>query len=480
MLREQKQLLMRIHMVVDILWTVVAFILAYYCKKFWISSNFGGLSSVPNYYAILLLAIIIWFVCLYLGGAYESYRRRRLPVILLNTLRSVSLAIALLVVVLYLLKIQDISRGMMVFFYVFDISLLCGSKIIIYQLLQHYRANDFNTRHILIIGSHKRAKEVVRNIYANRGSGFRVIGALEVSREFVGQKVFHDCWVLGTIDQLEQFLRDNVVDELIFAMPMKHIPDIDKYIARTESAGVLTRVIPDWQIHYLSENPLISTIRLENFLGSPTLAFHTTSLHKGTILFKISMDHLLAALFLGLLSPLMVLIALLIKLCSKGPVFYRQDRLGLNGRRFTLLKFRTMVENADAMLETLKAANEADGPAFKIKNDPRIIPVVGSVLRRTSLDELPQLINVLRGEMSFVGPRPPIPGEVDEYAWWQRRRLSMKPGITCLWQVSPLRNEISFDKWMQMDLNYIDTWSLWLDLKIILATLSAVIRGSGR
>lgn len=471
---------MRVHMVVDILWTITAFVLAYYIKKYWIIGELGGLSTAPNYYIILLLAIIIWFVCLNLGGAYESYRRRKLPGILLNSLRSVSLAMALLLVVLYLLKIQDISRGLMLLFYVLDLCLLGVSKVVIYRLLQHYRANDYNTRHVIIVGSKERAKDVLRNIYANRGSGFRVIGALEVSEEFVGNVVYHDCRVLGTIDQLEHFLRANVVDELIFAMPMKHIPDIDKYIARTENAGILARVMPDWQVHYLVEKPLISTIRLENFLGSPTLAFHTTSLHKGTILLKISMDYVFAAFFLFLLAPFMVSIALMIKISSKGPVFYRQERLGLNGRRFQLLKFRTMVENADQMVASLKAANEADGPAFKIKNDPRIIPVVGRFLRRTSMDELPQLINVLRGEMSFVGPRPPIPGEVDEYAWWQRRRLSMKPGITCLWQVSPARNDISFDKWMQMDLYYIDKWSLWMDLKIIFATLSAVIRGSGR
>ncbi|MDY6903630.1 MAG: sugar transferase [Thermodesulfobacteriota bacterium] len=480
MLREQRELLMRVHMVIDIFWTITAFILAYYIKKYWIIGELVGLSTAPNYYVILLLAIIIWFVCLNLGGAYESYRRRRLPAILLNTIRSVSISMAVLLVVLYLMKVQHISRVMMMLFYLLDISLLCVSKTTVYKLLQYYRANDYNTRYILIVGSRERAKDVLRNIYANPGSGFRVIGALDLSKEFVGKTVYDDCRVVGTIDELEGFLKDNVVDELIFAMPMKHIPEVDKHIARTESAGVLTRVIPDWQIHYLSEKPLISTVRLENFLGSPTLAFHTTAVHKGSILIKITMDYFFAALFLILLSPFMVMIALFIRLSSKGPVFYRQERLGLNGRRFMLLKFRTMVENADQMVDQLKTANEADGPAFKIKNDPRIIPGVGRFLRRTSLDELPQLINVLRGEMSFVGPRPPIPGEVDEYIWWQRRRLSMKPGITCLWQISPLRNEISFDKWMEMDLNYIDSWSLWLDLKIVLATLSAVIRGSGR
>ncbi|EMS77181.1 galactosyl transferase CpsE [Desulfotignum phosphitoxidans DSM 13687] len=163
-----------------------------------------------------------------------------------------------------------------------------------------------------------------------------------------------------------------------------------------------------------------------------------------------------------------------------GPVLYKQVRLGQNGRKFDLYKFRTMVPDAEARLEALQHANECDGPAFKIKNDPRIIPYIGTFLRKTGLDELPQFINVLKGELSVVGPRPPLPSEVKCYERWERRRLSMKPGITCFWQIQPNRNDISFKEWMKLDLKYIDNWSLWVDAKIIFRTVWVMISGSGR
>ncbi len=193
---------------------------------------------------------------------------------------------------------------------------------------------------------------------------------------------------------------------------------------------------------------------------------------------KSILDRVLAAVGLLVLSPLFLLVGILIKISSPGPVLFRQARYGLNGRIFTLFKFRTMVVDAEKMREDLKAANEMDGPVFKIKEDPRVTGI-GRLLRKTSFDELPQLINVLRGEMSLVGPRPPIPSEVKEYDHWQRRRLSMKPGLTCIWQVSG-RNDVSFEEWMRMDLAYIDRWSLLLDVKLLLKTLPAVLLGTGR
>jgi len=179
-------------------------------------------------------------------------------------------------------------------------------------------------------------------------------------------------------------------------------------------------------------------------------------------------------------APLFAVIALAIKISSKGPVFYRQERSGMNGRKFMLYKFRTMVADADQKRKELEALNESDGPVFKINNDPRIIPVIGPFLRKTSLDELPQLLNIFRGEMSLVGPRPPIPAEVAQYKPWQRRRLSMKPGLTCIWQTSPNRNDLSFNDWMELDLEYIDTWSPLLDFKLLLKTARVVLLGEGR
>jgi lipopolysaccharide/colanic/teichoic acid biosynthesis glycosyltransferase len=180
------------------------------------------------------------------------------------------------------------------------------------------------------------------------------------------------------------------------------------------------------------------------------------------------------------LMPVFIAVAVAIKRTSPGPVFYTQERLGLNGRKFKLYKFRTMVNNADEIRKELEEMNEMDGPVFKIKDDPRIIPGIGHFLRKTSLDELPQLFNVLRGEMCLVGPRPPLSKEVDEYSVRHRRRLSMKPGMTCLWQIAPNRNDLSFEEWMNLDLKYIDNWSLFNDVKILVLTARAVLTRSGR
>ena len=208
------------------------------------------------------------------------------------------------------------------------------------------------------------------------------------------------------------------------------------------------------------------------------MAVSSTTANELGLFIKSLMDYVGAAVAMIVLSPVFLIITLLIKTTSPGPIFFYQERCGLNGRRFLVRKFRTMREHAEEEREKLEKDNEMDGPVFKIKNDPRIT-LIGSFLRKTSLDELPQFINVLRGEMSLVGPRPPIPDEVEQYQLWQRRRLSMKPGITCIWQVNG-RNKTSFEEWMNMDLEYIDNWSLLLDFKLLLLTVKAVIVGSGR
>ena len=209
----------------------------------------------------------------------------------------------------------------------------------------------------------------------------------------------------------------------------------------------------------------------------PFITFRNTPDNYLALKFKVIFDFALSLLILILLSPLMMIIAFLIKL-DGGPVFFLQKRSGLNGRPFYCYKFRTMVVNAESLQKKLLDKNEQQGPVFKIKKDPRVTKV-GKFLRKTSLDELPQFLNVIRGEMSIVGPRPPIPSEVKQYERWQHRRLSMKPGITCIWQVSG-RNNIPFDQWMKMDMQYIDTWSLKLDIIIILKTIKVVLTGDGQ
>jgi lipopolysaccharide/colanic/teichoic acid biosynthesis glycosyltransferase len=216
---------------------------------------------------------------------------------------------------------------------------------------------------------------------------------------------------------------------------------------------------------------------LERLGERPLLTFATTPENEYLLLLKRALDFLLAAALLVVLSPLMALLALLIRLTSQGPVLFRQTRCGLGGRRFTLYKFRSMRPDADLLREELEALNEVDGPVFKITHDPRCTPI-GRFMRKFSLDELPQLVNIVKGDMSFVGPRPPLPQEVERYERWQRRRLRMLPGLTCLWALEG-RSRLSFRRWMELDLDYIDHWSLALDWKILLKTIPLVLLGRG-
>ena len=440
MLREQGKLIVRAHKTLDICLTSAAFIAAYFIKKLLLPESFRGLSVAPNYYILLLMIIIIWYVSFGLFDLYASYRKQSFGQIFRNMLKAVSTGMLVMFLCMYIFKITDVSRIMLGIFFLLNIGFLAVSKGLVYKALGHYRKKGFNFRNVLIIGSKERAKDAINAIGDQLGAGFKIIGCLEVDPAEVGKQVVNGCKVIGTIEHLEKVLWEQVVDELIFAMPLKQIENADKYIALAEELGVSVRIIPDWQLHYLLYKPGRSFINFEEFMGIPTLALQTTPPNKGELLIKTAFDYTFAALAMILFLPLFIFIGAAIKLSSSGPVFYRQERCCLNGRRFMVYKFRTMVIDAEVRQKEIETLNESDGPVFKIKKDPRIIPVIGTFLRKTGLDELSQLINVLKGEMSLVGPRPPIPSEVKQYEIWQRRRLSMKPGLTCIWQITPKRN----------------------------------------
>ncbi len=480
MLREHNKIIVQAHKTIDIGLTAAAFIAAYFIKRLALPAPFRGLTILPNYYIILLLIIIIWYLVFVGFELYASYRRRTFGQIFWDMVQAVSTGMLILILSIYIFKLTEVSRILLGIFFVLNIGFLALSKGIAYSVLEHYRQKGFNFRNVLIIGSKARAKDVITIIGDQLGAGFKVVGCLDVLPENVGKTVKNGCKVIGTVDRLEDILTEQVVDELIFAMPLKEIEHADKYVVLAEDMGVSTRIIPDWQLYHLMYKPGVATLNFEEFLGIPTLALHTTPPNRGELLVKSAFDYAFAAVAMILFLPLFIIIAAAITLSSRGPVFYRQERCCLHGRKFMVYKFRTMALDAEARQEKLKALDESDGPAFKIKKDPRIIPVVGTLLRMTSLDELPQLINVLKGEMSLVGPRPPIPSEVKQYEIWQRRRLSMKPGLTCIWQITPHRNEVSFEDWMHMDLKYIDIWSLGLDFKIIFSTVLVMLTGAGR
>jgi len=460
----------------DLLLTFLAFALAFWVKQNWLGAMSGLVSGV-NYLLILLMTVGCCAVSYDFFNIYEVDHRSDLPVLFRRALKAVLCGSAMAVFFFYVFKQDQVSRLLFALFMVFDLVLLVVSRVVL-DLLKRWRSKgSMGQRHVLVIGSLERAKDLISSVAPNENLGYHLIGCLDIDPARVGQPVSHGVKVIGTLDDFETLMLNMTIDEVVFAMPLKLIDNIKERIAFAEQLGVNIRVMPDWQLQQLMFRPEVASISIEKFVGMPTLALSSVPKKEFELFIKALVDRVVAICGLLLLAPLFAILALIIKLNSPGPVFFRQQRSGLNGRTFTLLKFRTMVANAEELKARLTGQNEMDGPVFKMKDDPRITSI-GRMLRKTSLDELPQLINILRGDMSLVGPRPPLPAEVKDYHPWQRRRLSMKPGLTCIWQVSG-RNNISFEKWMKMDLEYIDHWSLALDVKLLFRTVPAVMTGSG-
>lgn len=341
--------------------------------------------------------------------------------------------------------------------------------------LRKLRLQGRNLRHLLIVGTNDRAQALAKMIKMQPELGYALRGFVDDNCRDASRTKNPDVDVVARLHDIGTYLKDNVVDEVVIALPVATLyQDACRIVQLCEEQGIVVHFMPGFGFLSLGHaTMLFSTIHDE-----PILTIVPPAMSGWQLITKRTMDFVCAAILMMLLSPLLVIIFLLIKLSSPGPVLFSQERIGFNKRKFRLLKFRTMVANAEEIQKTLEHLNELDGPAFKIRNDPRITPI-GKFLRRTSLDELPQFYNVLRGDMSLVGPRPlPLRDYAGFSQDWHRRRLSVRPGITCLWQVSG-RSATTFDSWMELDMVYISHWSLWLDLKILAATVPAVLKQRG-
>ncbi len=335
--------------------------------------------------------------------------------------------------------------------------------------LRELRKRGRNFRRAIVVGGGAGADGVVSEARARRHLGIQVEGwvSFRGQRESISRADFR-----GSVDELQDVLASGTVDVVIVCPPPSvTTAEIAQVLELCRAAGIRCQIAPDF-LRVANTRP-----DLEWYGAVPALSSVPTRSHTVQLAVKSALDMVGAAILLTLLAPVMACIAIAIKLDTRGPVFFRQSRVGRGGATFGCWKFRTMCIDAEAKRAELDGQNEQDGPVFKIKHDPRITRV-GAFLRKYSLDELPQLFNVLRGEMSLVGPRPPIPAEVDNYEWWQRRRVSVRPGLTCIWQVQG-RNQVSFQEWMEMDLEYLENWSLWLDFKILCGTAGTVLRGTG-
>jgi len=324
---------------------------------------------------------------------------------------------------------------------------------------------------VLVVGAGEKAGRYINSMRQQADWGMDLIGFIDSDPQKLGRQ-YYGAPVLGMPADMPSVLHQHAIDEVVFAVPTRQLENCVDMFALCEQEGVRTLIISDFF------SGLISRVESEVIHGIPVLIYSTTPLKEWQLLVKRLFDIAFSATLLILFLPLFLLIALAIKLTSKGPVFYRWEVVGLNKKKFTGYKFRTMVVGADRMKELLMDKNEMEKVVFKMKNDPRVTPV-GRILRKFSLDELPQLWSVLKGDMSVVGPRPPLVTELDKFESWHRRKLSVKPGLTCLWQISGRSKIRDFDEWVRLDLQYIDKWSLWLDMKILLKTIPVVLMGKG-
>jgi len=479
MLKQKALVIARIVFLVDLALTTVAFFAAFYIRDLLLPiidpSHFPtGLYPVWEYLKIYPIVLVIWSVLLFTYDSYHSHRTIPLTREGLNTFRVVGVGTVLLATLAYLIPLRQLSRSWFVLFAVGAATLLTAEKIMLRVIARWVRSNGLNYRTILIVGTGRRATEIARMVMEHKYWGYKILGFVSdghrLSNGWARYRIF------GTVPDLKRILETaeiaEPIDEIVFAVTRKKLDEMKQIFLMCEELGIRTRVAMN-----IFQNR-VARLELEELDGVPFLTFTTTPSNETHLALKRLLDIAVSTVMLGLAVPVILLAALLIKITSPGSVLFKQRRIGLNGRMFTLYKFRTMIADAHARREELAHLNEMNGPVFKLKDDPRITPV-GRWLRRFSLDELPQFWNVLKGDMSLVGPRPPIPEEVASYHRWHRRRLSMKPGLTCLWQISGRNDIADFDRWMKLDLQYIDNWSPSLDLKILLRTIPAVLSGKG-
>jgi exopolysaccharide biosynthesis polyprenyl glycosylphosphotransferase len=370
-----------------------------------------------------------------------------------------------------------VNRVFLLLFWVLTTSSVILSRTVIRGVLAYARKHGRNTRNLLVIGTNARAMTLVQRIQGKPELGYRILGFAD--EEWAGLDDFKKQGypLVTDLEELPSYVRRNVVDEVVLALPIRSFHTLASRIAGAcEQQGIIVRFMPN--IFDLKE----ARDRADDLGGDDALISHDSMIEDAWgLAIKRALDIVLSGSAIILLSPVMILTAVLVKLTAPGPIFFIQKRLGRNKRMFEIYKFRTMVVDAEMRLKDLEHKNEVSGPVFKIKNDPRVTPL-GRFLRKTSIDELPQLFNVLKGDMSLVGPRPLQVRDYELFETfcedWQRRRFSVRPGITCLWQIKG-RSSIPFEKWMELDLQYIRTWSLWLDLQILAKTVPAVLKGSG-
>jgi exopolysaccharide biosynthesis polyprenyl glycosylphosphotransferase len=468
---ERARLVTILYVIVDLAMTGTSFFAAHSLRRVlgdvadpWL----GPIYPFGQYLPLLLIILPLWMLVFQACGLYGRRSAWTLRTEVARLVRATAIGGLLLMAAIFVGRLVYISRPVILLFLLLNGVFVAAGRSLVRALV----LDTSTRRHVLVAGGAEEVQRTAATVDAHRDWGIEVVGL--VSDGTWTQADVRSPLVLGTFADLPRLVQQRVVDEVIIVPTpgrMDRLQELEPIFLALEEQGIVTRLVVNFLPRSLSE------IAFDEFGGMPMLTLSVVPHNETMLVLRRCVDVALAGVLVTILSPVFAVMAIAVKLSSPGPILFRQIRAGLNGRPFTFLKFRSMRIDAESLKPQLAAFNEMDGPVFKMTNDPRVTRV-GRLLRRTSLDELPQIWNILKGDMSFVGPRPAVLEEVAQYEPWQRRRLSMKPGLTCLWQVSG-RNELSFDEWMRLDLEYIDNWSLWLDLKIALRTIPAVLLGKG-
>ena len=451
-------------MVIDAFTICIAYLLSW-AYKFLILDGPHGLSFVQ--YCVVLIPIVPLYLTLYL--AFNLYTSKRLQGRRLegsNIIKANTIGLLLIMGTLFLLRSYNdyadyYSKTMLIYFYIINIGLETGVRNLIRIGLRKMRKSGFNLRHIIFVGYSSAAEAFIDRIYANPQWGYKIKGILDDNKE-IGYK-YKGVSILGTTDELEQILENNRLDEIALTLGLQEYYKLKRIVAACEKSGVHTKFVPDY-------NDIIPTRPYtEDLMGLPVVNIrHVPLTNTFNMICKRIMDLMGAVVAIAIFSPIMLVTAVLVKTTSRGPLIYKQERVGLHNQNFQMYKFRSMEVQSP----------RSEKKAWTVRNDPRVTRV-GRFIRRTSIDELPQLFNILKGDMSLVGTRPPTEDEFLHYTNEQKRRLSLKPGITGLWQVSGRSDITDFDEVVKLDLQYIDHWSIWQDIKIVGKTVVMVLRGSG-
>jgi exopolysaccharide biosynthesis polyprenyl glycosylphosphotransferase len=415
-----------------------------------------------------LLFALTWVVTLWSMGLYRLSVRWRLWTETRDIARTTLVVLALTLSTLFIFKQEDVSRLFLAFLFVAQPAVTLAGRVALRYGFEAIRRQGHDARYMLIAGTGRLAQDFADRVESHPGLGMQIIGHLSAPGE---KRPVVSRPILGSVEDIEDILHSQVVDEVAVCLPPTAAQYLEPITGLAAGEGKTVRIPVD------PVEEVLPTAYQEEFDGFLVRSLIHDGQREAGLVAKRVLDIVGAGIGLVLLSPLMIGTAIVLFMREGSPILFRQTRVGLHGRPFSIYKFRTMVPDAEQQLDEVQHLNERNGVTFKAKNDPRITPI-GRWLRKTSIDELPQLWNVLTGSMSLVGPRPPLPNEVAEYDIWHRRRLSMKPGITGLWQVEA-RHEPDFDRWVEHDLIYIDGWSIWLDLKILAKTVPALLAHGG-